>query len=70
MTVTAGGTYVLSDKTTMNYGFEMAEKYHSMFKWEHKLDKNWKVAISQSFNNNEVGKSDPYKLGFDVTYQL
>lgn len=70
MTVSAGGKYVLSDKTTCNYMLEMSEKVHSIFKWEHKMDKNWKVALTQSFNNNEVGKSDPYKLGMDVTYQL
>lgn len=70
LTLAAGGKYVLSDKTTCNYMFEQSAKPHAIFKWVHKLDKNWQVAMTQSFNHNNVEGGNPYSLGFDATYQL
>lgn len=73
MTVAMGGKYVLSKATTLNYMIELGAMPHNIVKWEHKIDKNWKVAVTQSFDNNNVGKEkapDAYQLGMDVSYTL
>lgn len=59
----------------MGYMIELSEKPHAIAKWEHKVNKNWKVAAVQSYNMNHVGKDkgsvpDAYQVGFDVNYTL
>jgi hypothetical protein len=68
--IVAGGKYVLSDKTTMNYSAEFGTKPSAQAKFTHKLDKNWSVASHQSFNIADVEAKHPYQLGFDVNYTL
>jgi len=73
VSVVGGGKYVLSEKSSMGYMVELGETAHSIAKWEHKVDKNWKVAATQSFDMNLVGKKDaaaPYQVGFDINYTL
>jgi len=70
MSVAAGGKYVLSDKTTMNYSAEFGNDNHAQTKFTHKHDKNWTFAAHQSFNIADVEKKHPYQLGFDVNYTL
>lgn len=50
MTVTAGGKYDLGEQTSMNYMLEMGANRHFIWKFAHKVDRNWKVAGTQSFN--------------------
>ena len=68
----AGGKYVLSDKSTMSYSVEAGDHFAANGKFEHKLDKNWKVAVTQQFHASRIadGKRAPYDLGFDVAYTL
>jgi hypothetical protein len=70
ITVGAGGKYVLSKETTMGYSFEFAAEPHAQAKFEHKLDKNWKVAAHQSYDCKAAENKPAYKLGFDVAYTL
>lgn len=73
VSLVAGGKYVLSKQTSMGYMVELAENAHSIAKWEHKIDKNWKVSATQSYDMNQVGKKEapaPYQVGFDVAYTL
>jgi len=68
LVIGAGGKYVLSGQTTMGYSFEFAEMAHAQAKFEHKIDKNWKVTAHQSFDMNNTKQQ--YRLGFDVNYNL
>jgi len=70
VTIGAGGKYILSKETTMGYSVELSAEPHAQAKFEHKLDKNWKVAAHQSFDCNQAAGKAPYKLGFDVAYTL
>lgn len=73
MKIAAGGKYVLSKASTLNYMMEFGAQHHTIMKWEHKVDKNWKVAVNQSYDLNNVGKEkagDAYQLGMDVSYTL
>ena len=68
----AGGKYVLSDSSTLSYSVEAGQSVAANGKFEHKLDKNWKVAVTQQFHASRIadGKRPPYDLGFDVAYTL
>lgn len=77
LTIAAGGKYVLSKESTMNYMVELAENAHAIAKWEHKLNKNWKFTATQSLNmkNLKTGEGKEacpaaYQVGFDVNYTL
>lgn len=67
-----GGKYVLSRDSTLTYSLEFAKETSGQVKFDHKLDKNWKVSILQSFDCDRLaaGKRAPYDLGFNVAYTL
>jgi hypothetical protein len=65
----AGGRYQLNKSTGFNYAVEFSNTIHAQWKWDHKVDKNWKVAGHQSFDMANKGKQ-PYNIGIDVTYTL
>lgn len=67
LTVAAGGKYALSGQTSMSYAAEFGAATHGQAKFEHKIDKNWKVSAHQSFDCN---KNNLYRTGFDVNYTL
>lgn len=67
--VAGGGKYVLSKQTGFAYAIELGKQIHLQAKFDHKVDKNWKVAVHQSYDMNKKDEK-PYNLGFDVTYTL
>lgn len=72
LSLAAGGKYVLSKDSTLLYGLEFAKEISAQAKFDHKLDKHWKVSIHQSFDAHRLadGKRAPYDLGFNVAYNL
>lgn len=71
LVIAAGGKYVLSKESTMTYGVEFKKTQAAQLKFEHKLDKNWKVSFVQQFDACRLGSKRPaYDLGFDVAYTL
>lgn len=68
MKLVAGGKYVLSDATSMNYSLEAANKMHAQAKFSHTLNKNWSVSAHQSYDMAQ--EKLPYNLGFEVNYNL
>lgn len=71
MIITAGGKYDLGEQTSMNYMLELGADRHFMWKFAHKVDRNWKLTGTQSFDFNKVGtKQNAYNVGFDVAYTI
>jgi len=64
-----GCKYALSNKSTLTFSSEWAENVHGFMKWNHKIDKNWALGITQSMDQSQE-KSNMYKLSFDVNYNL
>lgn len=62
------GKYQLNKATGFGYSLECGAFNHAQAKWEHKVDKNWKVSAHQSYDMAQ--KNKPYNLGFDVAYTL
>lgn len=55
----------------MHYSVEFGAKASVGTKYEHKIDKHWKVATQHAYDFNLVGSKHPYfKVGYDVTYSL
>lgn len=70
--VSAGGKYVLSKQSSLGYGVTFGNSFVATAKFAHTIDKNWKVKLSQQYDNNRpaTGKRAQYDLGFDITYTL
>lgn len=69
--VAGAGRYVLSKDSSLTYSVEFAKETSAQIKFDHKLDKNWKVSVAQSYDCNRlVTKRAPYDLGFNVAYTL
>jgi len=64
----ASGKCKMSDKSSMSYMVEGAEKVHCIGKYTHKIDKNWTGTVKQQYDMHNNDK--PYALGFDVSYQI
>lgn len=67
--VVFSGNYKLSKATSFGYSVEAREYMHGQCKFNHAVDKNWKVAAHQSYDMSKKAEK-PYNLGFDVTYTL
>lgn len=71
ITVATGGKVAYSKSTSMAYGLEWTKSMHAQMQWAHKVDKNWSVAMHQSFDMNRLGsKREPYDIAFAATYTL
>jgi len=72
LSVAMGGKYILSKETALTYGIEFGKVSSAQAKYDHKINKNLKVSIKQSYDCNRLadGKRPPYDLGFDVSYTV
>ena len=67
----AGVEYELSDQTTVTAAGEMNDSYNLVQEVTHKIDNNWTVSCTQSFDASDLdGKSSPYHIGFAASYKL
>ena len=72
LSVAMVGKYILSKETALTYGIEFGKVSSAQAKYDHKINKNLKVSIKQSYDCNRLadGKRPPYDLGFDVSYTV
>jgi len=67
----AGVEYELSDQTTVTASGNWDETYSVSQEVQHKIDNNWTVSASQSFDSSSLGgKTSPYHIGFTASYKL
>lgn len=75
VSVHSGVEYELNDKTSLSFSSNHAENHDCEMEVTHKIDGNWTVSATQSFdaskapNSKETG-AKPYHLGFTATYKL
>ena len=71
LTLATGGRYVCSEDSSVFFGFEFAKYVSAQAKFDHKINKNLKVTIHQSYDcDRHATKRAPYDLGFNVAYTL
>ena len=69
--IRAGVEYELSDQTSTTVSANAHSAYDISNEVTHKIDKNWTVTCSQSFDGDAVGsKKNPYHIGFAASYKL
>ena len=66
-----GGTeYELSDKTTLATNAIWQGDYDIESSVEHKVDSNWTVSATQTYNSSAPTGCSPYHIGFSASYKL
>lgn len=66
-----GVEYELSDQTSVQASASWDKNYTVSQEVTHKIDKNWTVSCTQSFDSEQVGsKNSPYHIGFAAAYKL
>lgn len=71
VSIRGGVEYELSDASSLQVSADFAKDYSISAETSHKLDKNWTVGCTQSFNSEDVaGKKNPYHMGFSASYKL
>lgn len=70
--VRAGLEYDLSDSTDMSLSWSWAKFWQYSAEITHKVDKNWTVSCTQSFDSGfkDAKKCSPYHIGFSASYKL
>ena len=74
----SGLEYELSDKTSLSFASNHAATHDCEMGVEHKIDANWTVSATQTFDagkaakaaNSKTSGARPYHLGFTATYKL
>ena len=71
----SGVEYELSDKTSLSFASNHAATHDCEMGVEHKIDANWTVSATQTFDagkaaNSKTSGARPYHLGFTATYKL
>ena len=75
VSIHSGLEYELSDKTSLSFASNHAGTHDCEMGVEHKIDANWTVSASQTFDagkaaNSKTSGARPYHLGFTATYKL
>ena len=66
----SGFEYELSDKTTLSTSGSWQGDYDLESTVEHKVDSNWTVSATQTFNSGAAAGRSPYHIGFSAAYKL
>ena len=72
VSIHSGLEYDLSDKTSLSFASNHAADHDCEMEVTHKIDGNWTVSASQSFDCSKVAGKEarPYHLGFTAAYKL
>lgn len=67
-----GVHYDLSDQSCLSASGEVGENYMVKSGATHKVDKNWTFGVNQRFDSAKLAVSgtNPYDIGFSMTYKL
>ena len=66
----SGYEYELSDKTSLNASAAWKGAYTIDSSIEHKVDSNWTVGATQSYDSGAATGQSPYHIGFSASYKL